>query len=123
MAGQDRERHASKLLADALRAQIASGAYPAGARLPSYRQLRDEHDVALNTAQAAIRLLAADGLVEIRPGSGAYARAEASEATRPLRAELTELHAALRRSRQDLIAAEKKVAELLSRLAADGGAG
>src|SRR5260370_41009933 len=86
MAGQDRERHASKLLADALRAQIAGGAYPAGARLPSYRQLRDEHDVALNTAQAAIRLLAADGLVEIRPGSGAYARDRAGAAGRPLRA-------------------------------------
>ena len=119
MAGQDAERHASKVLADALRAKIASGAYPAGARLPSYRQLRDEHGVALNTAQAAIRQLAADGLVEIRPGSGAYARDKASEATRPLRAELTDLRAALRKSRQDLAAAEQKVAGLLSRLAQD----
>jgi len=123
MAGQDRERHASKLLADALRAQIAGGAYPAGARLPSYRQLRDEHDVALNTAQAAIRLLAADGLVEIRPGSGAYARDTAVATARPLRAELTELRAALRKSRQDLAAAEEKVAGLLSRLPPDEPAG
>jgi DNA-binding FadR family transcriptional regulator len=122
MAGQDRERHASKLLADALRAQIASGAYPAGARLPSYRQLRDEHDVALNTVQAAIRLLAAEGLVEIRPGSGAYARDKAAGAARPLRAELTELRAALRKSRKDLAAAEEKVAGLLSRLGPDGPA-
>jgi GntR family transcriptional regulator len=118
MAGADQERHASKHLADALRAQIASGAYPAGTRLPSYRQLRDEHDVALNTAQAAIRLLAADGLVEIRPGSGAYVRDRARAAERPLRAELAELHAALRRSRQELAAAEKKIAGLLARLPA-----
>lgn len=120
MAGQDRERHASKLLADALRAQLASGAYPAGARLPSYRQLREERDVALNTAQAAVRLLAAEGLVEIRPGSGAYARDKASEAARPLRTELTELRAALRKSRQELAAAEERVVGLLSRLPADG---
>ena len=120
MAGKDRERHASKLLADAVRAQIADGAYPPGARLPSYRQLRDEHEVALNTAQAAIRLLAADGLVEIRPGSGAYARDTSGETTRPLRAELTELRTALRKSRQDLAAAERKVAGLLSRLAPHG---
>jgi DNA-binding FadR family transcriptional regulator len=119
MAGQDREPHASKVLADALRAQISSGAYPAGARLPSYRQLRHEHDVALNTAQAPIRLLAADGLVEIRPGSGAYARDASAEPTRPLRVELTELRAALRKGRQDLAAAEEKVARLLSRLGPD----
>ena len=123
MAGADRERHASKQLADALRAQIASGAYPAGTRLPSYRQLRDEHDVALNTAQAAIRLLAADGLADIRPGSGAYVRDTAGVAEPPLRAELADLHAALRKSRQDLAAAEKKVAGLLSRLPPDRSAG
>ena len=77
----------------------------------------------MNTAQAAIRLLAADGLAEIRPGSGAYVRDRAGLAERPLRAELAELHAALRRSRQELAAAEKKVAGLLSRLPADGPAG
>ena len=65
---------ASRQLADTLRAQIADGAYPPGSKLPSYRQLRDSHHVALNTAQAAIRMLAADGLVEIRPASGAFVR-------------------------------------------------
>lgn len=123
MGEADREPHASRQLADALRARIAGGAYPAGTRLPSCRQLRDEHDVALNTAQAAIRLLAADGLAEIRPGSGAYARGESGEEGRPLRAELTELRDALRKSRQDLAAAEKKVAGLLSRLPPDEPAG
>jgi DNA-binding FadR family transcriptional regulator len=108
-------RHASRRLAEAIRSGIAAGAYPPGARLPSYRQLRDEHHVALNTAQAAIRLLAADGLVEIRPAAGAFVRGDASQ--RPsLRAELTDLQAALRRSRQDLAAAENAVASLLTRL-------
>jgi DNA-binding FadR family transcriptional regulator len=110
-------RHASRRLAEAIRSGIAAGAYPPGARLPSYRQLRDEHHVALNTAQAAIRLLAADGLVEIRPAAGAFVRGDAGPGQRPsLRAELTDLQAALRRSRQDLAAAEEAVAGLLTRL-------
>jgi DNA-binding FadR family transcriptional regulator len=119
MAAPSSETHASKLLAGTLRAAIADGTYPAGARLPSYRKLRDEHDVALNTAQAAVRILAAEGLVEIRPGSGAYVRESPGERARPLRSELTELRAVLRQSRQDLAAAEEKVAALLSRLPPD----
>ena len=117
MAEPDSDRRASRQVADVLRAGIASGAYPAGARLPSYRQLRDEHHVALNTAQAAIRMLAADGLAEIWPARGAYVRDQAAAAGSPtLRSELTDLRAMLRRSRQDLTAAEDAVAGLLSRL-------
>ena len=41
---------ASRQLADTLRAQIADGAFPPGSKIPSYRQLRDSHHVALNTA-------------------------------------------------------------------------
>lgn len=109
-------------LADALRAQIADGAYPPGSKLPSYRQLRDSHRVALNTAQAAIRMLATEGLVEIRPASGAYVRS-APDGTEPtLRAELADLQAVLRRSKQDLAAAETAVASLLARLPAEGHA-
>jgi DNA-binding FadR family transcriptional regulator len=119
MARQERDRHASKQLADALRERIADGSYPPGVRLPSYRRLRDEHAIALNTAQAAIRILAADGLAEIRPGSGAYVRDKPPEVARPLRAELTELRDSLRQSRRDLAAAEEKVAAMLSRLPAD----
>ncbi len=122
MAAQDRDKYASQMLASTLRAQITGGAYPPGARLPSYRQLRDDHDVALNTAQAAIRLLTADGLVDIRPGSGAYVRDDPGDAGGSIRAELTGLRAALRQSRNDLAAAETAVARLLSRLPPDGPA-
>lgn len=119
MAAQGSETHASKLLAATLRAAITDGTYLAGSRLPSYRKLRDEHDVALNTAQAAVRILAAEGLVEIRPGSGAYVRDSSGDGTVPLRSELTELRAALRQTRKDLAIAEEKVASLLSRLPPD----
>lgn len=88
--------------------------------MPSYRQLRDAHGIALNTAQAAIRLLAAEGLVEIRPARGTYVRDDAdNDEHRTLRAELTHLRVVLRRSRDDLERAEGLVADLLSRLPAE----
>jgi len=110
------DRFASRRLADALRAEIRKGTYPPGAQMPSYRQLRDVHHVAQNTAQAAVRLLAAEGLVEIRPARGAYVRenADAAEGS-DLHAELASLQAALRRSKQELAEAEKAVASLLAR--------
>jgi DNA-binding FadR family transcriptional regulator len=117
VAQPDSGQFASRRLADTLRAAIADGAYPPGTRLPSYRQLRDEHHVALNTAQAAIRMLAVEGLVEIHPARGAYVREHTGSGPPPsLRAELTDLQAALRRSRRDLGAAENAVADILTRL-------
>lgn len=119
MAHPEIDRNASKLLADTLRAKIEDGAYPVGSRIPSYRQLRDIHRVALNTAQAAIRILAAEGLVEIRPAKGAFVRDASESRTPTLRAELASLQTVLRRSRQDLAAAERQLALLLARLPAD----
>ena len=110
---------ASRQLANALRADIEAGVYPPGSKIPSYRQLRATHHVAVNTAQAAIRILAAEGLVRIRPAQGAYVRDPADAASPPLRTELADLQVQLRRSRNDLAAAEKTVAELLTRLPAE----
>ena len=116
MIGGDQDQPASLRLAAVLRQRIADGTLPAGSRLPSYRQLRDEHGVALNTAQAAVRLLAVEGLAEIRPARGAYVSLGAAGAERPLSAELTDLRAALARARQELAAAERAAATLASRL-------
>lgn len=115
----DRDRRPSRQLADALRADIEAGTYPAGSKMPSYRHLRDTHQVALNTAQAAIRQLAAEGLVEIRPASGAYVRDQAQRGNGSIRGELEDLQAALRRSRRDLAQAESTVSGLLARVAAE----
>jgi DNA-binding transcriptional regulator YhcF (GntR family) len=111
--------YTSRQLAETLRAEIEGGTYPPGGKIPSYRQLRDAHHVALNTAQAAIRILAAEGLVEIRAAQGAYVRGDSNGARPTVRAELAELQAVLRRGRKDLVEAEKKVGELLARLPAD----
>jgi len=67
---------------DALRAQLADGRYPPGARLPSEHQLATRFGVSRPTAGRALRELEAAGLVERRPGSGTYARQPAARASR-----------------------------------------
>lgn len=56
-----------------LRAWVAAA--PAGARLPSSRALTVEHGVSPVTVQRATRVLVDAGLVETRPGVGAFVRA------------------------------------------------
>jgi DNA-binding GntR family transcriptional regulator len=57
-------------LAAALRPRILEGELPAGARLRE-QDLSDEYGVARHTLRAALRALAADGLVRIEPNRGA----------------------------------------------------
>lgn len=107
--------------ADVLQAKIISGTCPPGSRIPAYRKLRNAHGIALNTAQAAIRILPAEG-VEIRPASGADVRDSAcDDDSQTLRAELADIRAAVRRSKEDPDAAESRVAALLSRLRSEEG--
>lgn len=58
----------------ALRRWIAAA--PAGAQLPSTRALTAEHGASPVTVQKALRVLAAQGIVESRPGIGTFIRAE-----------------------------------------------
>jgi DNA-binding GntR family transcriptional regulator len=58
-------------LADALRAQILDGDLPAGARLRE-QALCDTYGVARHSLRAALRALAAEGLVRIEPHRGAH---------------------------------------------------
>jgi DNA-binding GntR family transcriptional regulator len=57
-------------LADALRAQILDGELPAGSRLRE-QALCDAYGVARHSLRAALRALAAEGLVRIEPHRGA----------------------------------------------------
>jgi DNA-binding transcriptional MocR family regulator len=65
-------------LADTLARQIASGAYKAGDKLPSLRELAQLHGYAKNTVVAAFELLVSRGLVEPRRGSGYFVLAQSS---------------------------------------------
>lgn len=59
-------------LARKLIAQLASGKYAMGARLPAERDLALQYNVSRPTAREAIIALEVQGLIEVRIGSGAY---------------------------------------------------
>lgn len=60
---------------DALRGQIADHALPAGARLPSEAALADALKVSRPTLREATRILAREGLLDIRHGVGTFVAA------------------------------------------------
>jgi GntR family transcriptional regulator, hexuronate regulon transcriptional repressor len=61
-------------LARSLTEELASGAYPVGARLPAERELAVKYSVSRPTVREAIIALEVQGLIEVRVGSGAYVR-------------------------------------------------
>lgn len=116
-------RHASQRVAELLARDIDAGRYAPGERLPSYRQIATEHDIAINTAQAAVRTLAATGRAVVRPSSGAFVADEsavAAAASAPDRAELAALRDQVRRARTVLADVDRTLGELLDRPAAPG---
>ncbi|BFO20338.1 hypothetical protein SHKM778_67260 [Streptomyces sp. KM77-8] len=56
----------------ALRAEITSGEWPVGSRIPTEPELVEQLGVARNTVREAVRALAHNGLLDIRQGSGTY---------------------------------------------------
>ena len=56
----------------ALRADLVSGVFPYGAKLPSKRTLAEELGLSLLTVEHAFALLADEGYLETRPRSGTY---------------------------------------------------
>src|ERR1044071_8291471 len=58
-------------IADGLRALIARGELARGAELPSVRQLGAQVGVNLNTVARAYRILADEGLIDLKQGSAA----------------------------------------------------
>jgi len=72
---KDDERPLYVQAADAVRARMADGSLRPGDRLPSVRRLSDELGVNPATVVAAYRILAREGLLESRQGSGAFVAA------------------------------------------------
>jgi DNA-binding GntR family transcriptional regulator len=61
-------------IADDLRRSIVDGVLPPGAKIPSRHELARRYGVSDRVAVEAVRLLAAEGFVESRSGSGSYVR-------------------------------------------------
>jgi DNA-binding transcriptional MocR family regulator len=71
-------------IAAQIEAAIASGAMAAGARLPSVRQLAQQHGVSMSTALQVYRSLENRGVVEARPKSGYYVAPRAHALPEPM---------------------------------------
>jgi DNA-binding GntR family transcriptional regulator len=67
-----RGRYGYQEIAVALRQRIASGALPAGSRLPGEEALGSEFGVARGTARSALQQIEADGLARTVPGRGRF---------------------------------------------------
>jgi DNA-binding GntR family transcriptional regulator len=61
-------------IADDLRRSIVDGVLAPGAKIPSRHELARRYDVSDRVAVEAVRLLAAEGFVESKSGSGSYVR-------------------------------------------------
>src|SRR5215207_5327304 len=63
-------------IADLFRQRIARGGWCAGTRVPSNEELMREFDVSRITIRQAVDVLARDGLLEARQGSGTFVTGE-----------------------------------------------
>ncbi|MCP3970215.1 MAG: FadR family transcriptional regulator [Rhodobacteraceae bacterium] len=70
-------------IAALIRSDISKGRYHVNDRLPPERQMAELHRVARGTIRGALTRLEQEGLVEIKPGSGAYVIDGTGPATSP----------------------------------------
>lgn len=82
----DQDRPLYLKIADTLRAQIASGQLPAGARLPSRPEIMRDYKVSDVVAKQAVRVLTTEGLAIAKTGSGTYVLGPKPERQKLLRA-------------------------------------
>ena len=108
---------AYRQVADDLRRQIASGAWPPGQQLPSATMLTKTYDVSMTVIKAAINELRVEGLVVGQQGKGVYVRDTTSGAEpdsvsheyRELVQDLRSLRDDLRQVNERLTAVEQRV--------------
>lgn len=61
-------------IAGIIRDRINSGEYAPGTPVPSLERIRQETDATVKTIQQAIRILVAEGLVEVVSGKGTFVK-------------------------------------------------
>ncbi|WP_025274014.1 FadR/GntR family transcriptional regulator [Haloglycomyces albus] len=76
-----------------LRAQVTSGEWPVGSRIPPETELIDLLGVGRNTLREGVRVLVHSGLLEVQQGSGTFVVSR-SEATATVRERIASSHAA-----------------------------
>jgi DNA-binding FadR family transcriptional regulator len=109
-------------IAGQLREKIISGEYRPGAKLPSYRQLAEMYGAVPNTAGAAVRVLASEGLVTVNDKSPAVVRSLDDASRTPevrlsaAKGDLLDIQEAVRDARRQLGELEQRVSAALSNL-------
>jgi GntR family transcriptional regulator len=94
---------------------IVSNDVKPGQRLPSIRELARRHKIHSNTVSAAYRQLAKSGWVQVRKGSGVYARARAVEQPLQGKVELDRLISAFFKTTREKGFSQREIQEHLSR--------
>lgn len=107
----DDERPPYQQIADALRAQIESGALAPGDQLPAIPVLTSEYDVSIGTARSALAALRDDGLIVTRQGKGSYVRTRQRDEPEPDPSALTELRTAVEALTERVETIERKLSE------------
>jgi DNA-binding GntR family transcriptional regulator len=82
---EDDPRPSYVQVADDLRRAVERGEYQPGQRLPSGRALAMQYEVALNTAQRAVDLLKAEGILVSYPPRGVFVSSPSEESERQQR--------------------------------------
>ncbi len=104
-SAEDRQPKYLRIHAE-LRDRITSGQWPAGTSLPAQRDLAAEFGVSIMTLRQALQLLADDGLIAARHGSGTYVAARYEYDLGHLRSFAADLAAQGAEIRTRLLAAE-----------------
>jgi len=108
----------SQVIADAIADQILEQNLPAGARLANEAQMVEQYGAGRSSVREALRLLEADGLVDIRPGLGGGAVVGQPDVNRVAR-RLTILLRLSGASFSEVVAARKTIEPSLARHAAE----
>lgn len=80
MAADIVEARGALALSQRLAAEMRNGRWPAGGRLPTERELGEQHGVARNTVRRALDMLEAEGLITRQVGRGTFRNAPAGAA-------------------------------------------
>jgi GntR family transcriptional repressor for pyruvate dehydrogenase complex len=75
-----RSRRLSELAVDQITAHIEEGRYAVGEKLPSESDLTEQLHVSRTSVREALRILEAQGLIQVQPGKGAFVVGVAAQA-------------------------------------------
>lgn len=120
-----RSRARTQTVANRIRQQILSGAWPDGRLLPSERDMAAQFSIARNTLRRIIQQLEAEGLIESHPGRGSVVRLSplgdqmsradvAPPATHASQGELLEMRALLEPLASELAASRATPADIFA---------